>query len=70
MSADTPTHEHVAALQRFADRRGRYWKATLRCMWFNGRDIDEPDGALLRQIRNQLGPEWLEDFKLPEPING
>lgn len=56
---DKLTVDQEAALQRFADRCGRPWKSVLSGMWANGKDSGCTDGALLRQVRNQFGPEWL-----------
>lgn len=59
-----PTDEQRAALASFAARHGRTWKAKLLAMWANGRDANEPEGGLLRQVRNAFGPSWLESFQL------
>lgn len=53
------TTEQAEALKRFAAANGRYWKGELSTLWATGRDASQPDGALLRQIRNNLGPTWL-----------
>lgn len=55
------TEEQKAALKRFKERHGRYWKNELRKKWIGipshySYGVDEP---LLQQIRNQFGPEWL-----------
>lgn len=50
------------ALESFMERHGRQWKETLLSYWLNGKDAQEPGGHLLRQIRNRLGPQWLEKF--------
>lgn len=60
----SPTSEQLAAVKAFAARHGRYWKRALNNAWFNGSDAREPDGALLRQVRNQFGPSWLAKVKL------
>ncbi len=39
------------------------YRATL---WESGRDALEADGALLRQVRNRLGPTWLATARLPD----
>ena len=54
-----PTNEQTAALQRFAQTHGRTWKSKLADAWISGRDDRLPDGSLLRQVRNELGPQWL-----------
>ncbi len=53
----------LQALERFAAKHGQEWKAALSVAWASGQDESIPDGSLLRQIRNQLGPEWLEGFQ-------
>lgn len=58
-SEEMPTQEQLAALQRFADENGRTWKAELSSAWASGKDENLPDGAHLRAIRNQFGPQWL-----------
>ena len=54
-----PTAEQLAAVSAFAVRHGRTWRADLASAWLSGRDATEPDGHLLRQVRNQFGPVWL-----------
>jgi hypothetical protein len=61
----TPTPEQQSALTAFAQRSGRYWKARLLRLWDTGRDENEPEGPLLRQVRNNLGPSFLVDYRLP-----
>lgn len=51
----------LAALITFADSNGRNWKAELRALWSSGRN--ENSGAL-REIRNNLGPSYLEKITL------
>ena len=60
----TPTPEQIAAVKAFAARHGRCWKVELRNAWLYGSDVQEPDGHLLRQVRNSCGPVWLQGFKL------
>lgn len=55
----TPTPEQLAAVRQFRDKYGRGWREGLLNAWMNGRDASEPDGHLLRQVRNQFGPTWL-----------
>jgi len=57
-----PTPEQVEALRAFAGKYGHNWKHTLSNLWFNGRDDREPNGHLLRQVRNQGGPRWLAKY--------
>lgn len=54
-----PTAEQARALLDFAARNGRSWRMKLNDAWATGRDAEWPDGALLRQVRNNLGPSWL-----------
>jgi hypothetical protein len=56
----------VAAVAAFATRHGRSWRAELAAAWLSGRDANEPDGHLLRQVRNRFGPRWLRDVTLAE----
>ena len=49
-----------AALDRFARKNGRCWKAKLRDLWIRGKD----DGAL-RIVRNKIGPSGLDRVRLP-----
>lgn len=60
-----PTPEQLARLVEFAKSHGRNWKSELLTLWLNGGDANQRDGHLLRQVRNQLGPSWLDRFKLP-----
>jgi len=60
-----PTQAQLAALQRFADAKGRSWKSILRGYWFTGQDEQEEDSALLRQVRNEFGLNWLHGKKNP-----
>jgi hypothetical protein len=57
----TPEQRH--AVQSFADRHGPNWRGDLLDAWLNGSDAREPDGHLLRQVRNKLGPTWLSKVK-------
>ena len=52
------TEDQAKALRLYADLKGRYWKQALRKDWATGKD-----SALLRQIRNNFGPSWLNKFK-------
>jgi hypothetical protein len=54
------TPEQAQRLVIFARYYGRTWKSELNDMWQSGRDANEVDGHLLRQIRNQQGPTWLD----------
>jgi hypothetical protein len=59
----SPSLEQQQALQQFAAANGRYWKSKLKAAWYNGTDASLPNGGLLRQVRNELGPLWLASFR-------
>lgn len=59
-STFTLSLEQAEAVLAFARKKGREWKEDLLSAWLNGTDAREPNGGLLRQVRNQLGPQWLE----------
>ena len=60
-----PSLEQLAAVQEFANKYGRHWKRQLNFAWMDGADAREPNGHLLRQVRNNYGPEWLISKKNP-----
>lgn len=60
-----PNQAQLAALQAFATKHGAQWKNKLESAWIKGSDDREPEGALLRQVRNQFGPEWLRGDSNP-----
>lgn len=61
------TPEQAAALVTFAEREGPQWKTKLHMNWMMAAYPDDPKtGHLLQQVRNQLGPEWLERVTLPQ----
>lgn len=46
------------------------WKEALRLLWYRGADDREPNGGILRSIRNHpgaLGYEWLDRYPLKAP---
>lgn len=53
------TAEQQSVIDAFAAKYGKSWKNALRTAWMNGSDTQEPDGHVLRQIRNTLGPKIL-----------
>lgn len=59
-----PNKEQYEALQKYASNHGRTWKMDLNLAWSNGHDCNELNGHLLRQVRNQFGPNWLVKFTL------
>jgi hypothetical protein len=58
------TPEQLKAVQEYANKHGRCWKAKLRASWENGRYEDGDDSSSLQQIRNTLGPTWLAFVRL------
>jgi hypothetical protein len=56
-------YEQQRRIDDFKARYGRTWKTKLSDLWMNGQDAQEPDGHLLRQVRNQFGPDWLRKQK-------
>lgn len=56
--------EQQAALLSFKEKYGRNWKSKLADKWFTGSDDKEPNGHLLRQIRNQKGASWLGNLDI------
>lgn len=54
-----PTQEQQAAIDNYRAAHGRTWKQDLAAAWWKGTDANEPNGHLLRQVRNQFGPQWL-----------
>lgn len=60
----TPSEEQLMAVCTYAEKHGRDWKEKLNNAWLNGSDANEPNGHLLRQVRNQFGPSWLAEFNL------
>jgi len=70
----TPEPELIAAALAFRDRwtparckaKGYAdWTDALDHAWQAGWDDKEPEGWLLRRLRNSGGPMWLLDFKEP-----
>lgn len=66
MNVASPTTEQLDALRAFATKYGKNWKERLNDMWWNGTDDREPNGGLLRQLRNRFGPRWLEAFEFSD----
>ena len=62
----SPSPDQLAAVAAYAARRGRTWRAELAAAWSTGRDTAEPDGHLLRQVRNTYGPTWLATVTLAD----
>jgi hypothetical protein len=60
-----PSTEQLAAIEAFAAKYGSLrggWKEHLLTVWMSGADAREPNGHLLRQLRNQFGPSWLASY--------
>lgn len=62
-----PSQEQLAALQGYANAKGRCWKNELSLAWSTGADGREPNSHFLRQVRNQFGTKWL--FSTHNPIH-
>jgi len=66
---DLTDHE-LEAVQAFAKEFGRTWKDRLAFdYWPRARLYVTRDGrqlAVLHALRNNLGPQWLAQYKLPE----
>jgi hypothetical protein len=60
-----PDQSQLAALQRYANAKGRTWKSALSMAWQTGADEREPDGCYLRQVRNRFGAKWLHSDRNP-----
>lgn len=65
-SLDDLTDEQREALLKFKKDHGHTWKYKLNSAWQTGTDANMTGGHLLRQIRNQLGPQWLERLTIPK----
>jgi hypothetical protein len=57
-----PTPEQLAALDRYREGRGPTWKSKLRRHWLEDSRI--ADASLLRQLRNNFGPNWLNAYRI------
>lgn len=66
-AAPAMTDAQRDAVTAFRDANGRNWKDKLGDLWASGgyarKGIDTYQAALLQQVRNQLGPEWLAGVK-------
>lgn len=66
-----PDFEQACAVVRFAntnDAANRGWKPALHIYWMDDKPapgLTDDDRCLLRQVRNQCGPLWLEQVSLP-----
>lgn len=63
MSTPELTPEQRTRLIEFAEQHGANWKAKLKRLWWSGKDEQQKDGHLLRQVRNSVGPHRLNDVR-------
>ncbi len=62
------TKDQLLALRDYANWAGKDWKQNLSADWLRaGSDWPGSRYPLLQQVRNQLGPKWLDTFELREP---
>lgn len=59
-SLDDLNPDQRAALIRFRKAGGHTWRHKLHTVWLT--DPRHTDAPLLRQIRNEFGPDWLADL--------
>ena len=59
----TPTAAQLKALKRYQAWAGKDWKTTLQYDWMRGGSEWHESFAPLMQIRNTLGPSWLQQYK-------
>ncbi len=59
------TSEQMESITRFAANNGEKWKSKLNEIWMNGGYGNIEDSCYLQQIRNQYGPQFLSEFRLP-----
>jgi putative DNA primase/helicase len=59
------TRPQREALMAFREGTGPEWKDKLSSAWMSGKytGVDSNQAALLQQVRNTLGPEWLANLK-------
>lgn len=62
------TERQQQAIDVFRSSKGRNWKSVLRANWerANYPGVSHGDAAALQQVRNTLGPEWLNKYKPAE----
>lgn len=68
MNEGEPTTEQLQAVINFSRRWGELWKEKLNDVWCTGNYSREDDRARLQQVRNQFGPEWLEQQPKEYPL--
>lgn len=62
----TITDAELAALRRCRQRYGNWWKLAIRNQFLRGRCSVNPDGAIVEELLNEFGLDWLSAYKLPE----
>ena len=62
---DELTAEEQIALRAWADEQRPRWRAALRLAWETGDYGGSEHDSTLQRIRNRLGPNWLEKYRLP-----
>lgn len=63
------TDDDIAVLRAYATKHGRSWKRTLAEVdWCRASypGMSPQQSGCLQKLRNNLGPEWLDTFKLPK----
>lgn len=62
------TERQQWAIDTFRASKGRNWKSALRANWERASypGINADDAAALQQVRNTLGPEWLNKYRPTE----
>jgi len=60
-----PNAEQFAALRAYAGIHSGNWRKNLLSAWLNGNYEGFKHSHLLQQVRNTLGPAWLDTFDLP-----
>ena len=63
--SDLSEAQRVRLIQ-FKNEAGRAWKSKLIALWHLGHDDRLRGGCWLRQIRNDLGPAWLQGLDMAE----
>lgn len=67
-AAPALTDDQRHAIRIFSERNGQAWKEKLNVSWISGsyKGLDSNQSALLQQIRNQFGPEWLASMNIDD----
>jgi hypothetical protein len=58
-----PSREQLAAVERWKQRHGRYWKSALGDAWMRAGEGVLGYEPALQQLRNHCGPTWLYKAK-------